>query len=152
MGQYVPGNASSTSRSKVRRRLSQGFSSGESSTGPTHLRNINAEFIEPFQELASSFFVRLPTLLSTVKRHCFACFMSAFPDGFVEGLSQTIGLRDIDFLVSICEGLEYVAKRVDAELIGFLELVQLLIAFRDYWHSFLEMAASSPSLESMRGL
>ncbi|KAL6009415.1 hypothetical protein ACLOJK_022644 [Asimina triloba] len=61
-----------------------------------------------------------------------------------------VGPEDINFSVSICEGLEYVVKRVDAELIGFLELLQLLIEFRDCWHSILEMATLSPLLETVQ--
>ncbi|KAL6003901.1 hypothetical protein ACLOJK_004447 [Asimina triloba] len=150
--QHVPSNPASAPRSRVRRRLSHGSGFRESSTGPTPPRDINAEFIEPFWALASSFSIRLPTSLLTLRRLLFELSLSCFRESLVDGLSQILGPEDIDSLMDVCGCLEDAAKRVDAELIGFLELVQLLTTFRECWHFYLEMVVLSPLLEIVLGI
>ncbi|KAL5993979.1 hypothetical protein ACLOJK_038336 [Asimina triloba] len=54
-------------------------------------------------------------------------------------LDKPLAPHEVDIIIDL-----------EVELIGFLELVQLLTVFHDCWRSYLEMAASSPSLVTVR--
>ncbi|KAL6002904.1 hypothetical protein ACLOJK_023126 [Asimina triloba] len=105
------GSSDNSSR-RASSRSSQRNGFGESSTDPMPLLNVDIEFIEPFWE------------------H-FARALSSFREGFVSCLNETEGPDDIDSLLNLCDILEQSTKRVDAKLVGFPSLVQLLTTFRN---------------------
>ncbi|KAL5985317.1 hypothetical protein ACLOJK_027298 [Asimina triloba] len=120
VGHYVP-----TGDVDNCRNVSNG--SGESSTDPTSLLKVDVEFIEPFQELASSCSVRLQKSLRLLEQRCLMLALSSFREEFVRSLNETK------------------AKYFDVELVGFPTLVQLLTGFCNYLRFLLQKALSPGS-------
>ncbi|KAL5980084.1 hypothetical protein ACLOJK_036551 [Asimina triloba] len=120
VGQHLPTCNADDHRNTVSEGLPQRDGSRESSTGITAPLDINTEFIEPFRELASSYFRRLMHTLSS------------FRDEFVKSLDDMDDPDDFDYLLNLCGNLKQSLRCFDTKLVGLPALTQLLTRFRDY--------------------
>ncbi|KAL6002545.1 hypothetical protein ACLOJK_034478, partial [Asimina triloba] len=105
--------------------------SGERSTDPMPLLNMDFEFIEPFQELESSCFIWLWKSLQSSKQGCLTYALSSIREEFVRDLIETEGPDDFAYLLSLCSVLEWSTEHFDVELVGLSSLLEidLLVGF-----------------------